>query len=137
MTITEHNSKQVLLPEHAADILRAILSAEDDIGQDQEHFWVIGLNGGKRVKYVDLVHLGSLNECHVHPREIFRRAVSDGCDSIVIGHNHPSGSSDPSAEDLDITKRLKTSGEILGIDLLDHVILGQLDYTSLSERDLL
>ena len=137
MTTAEHNEKQVLLPSQAADILRALLEAEDAIGQGQEHFWVIGLDGGKRVQYVDLVHLGPLNECIVHPREIFRRAVSVGCDCIVIGHNHPSGSSDPSPEDLDITKRLKTSGEILGIDLIDHVILDETGFTSLCERNLL
>ena len=77
---------------------------------------------------------GSLNSSIVHPREIFKRAVLQNAASIIICHNHPSGDPTPSQEDINTTKRIYDAGKILGIELLDHVIIGDNKYTSLKEK---
>lgn len=123
MLITEQK-KRITCPADLAAVLRALLATEDEIGQEREHFWTIGLNTKNVIQYVELVHLGSLNASLVHPREVFRLAVLKGANSIVVGHNHPSGDLTPSREDIAVTQRLDSAANILGITLADHVIIG-------------
>jgi DNA repair protein RadC len=111
-------------PGDVADHLRKILKKEDSLSREREHFWVITLSTNKKVKYVELVSLGTLDSSIVHPREVFRRAIKFGASSIILGHNHPSGSSRPSGEDLALTRQLKEVGSIVGIEVLDHIIIG-------------
>lgn len=80
---------------------------------------------------------GSLNSSIVHPREVFKRAIASNASSIIIAHNHPSGDTSPSSEDIAITKRLIECGKLLGIEVLDHIIIGEYGYTSLKEQGLL
>ena len=75
-----------------------------------------------RINLVELVSLGSISAAIIHPRETFRRAVMQGSSSIIIGHNHPSGEPDPSEEDIRTTARLFEAGNVLGINLLDHIV---------------
>lgn len=86
------------------------------------------------IKVVD-ISIGSLNSSIVHPREVFNEAVKCGCASIILVHNHPSGDAVPSGEDVSITKRIAEAGKILGIELLDHVIIGDKVFVSLKERN--
>ena len=116
--------KKIAKAEDIARILIAMLKTESEIDQDKEHFWSIGLNKRNVVKYIELVSLGTLDAAIVHPREVFRLAVTKGVSSMIIAHNHPSGDTDPSENDLKVTRRLKKAGEILGIQVLDHVIIG-------------
>ncbi len=81
-----------------------------------------------------MISIGSLNANIVHPREVFYSAIVDGACSIVISHNHPSGSTAPSQNDIDITRKLIEGGRIIGIDVLDHVILGD-DWNFLSMKE--
>jgi len=124
-------------PEDIAKILQDILRTEDKIGQEKEHFYTIHLNHRNNIKLIELVTLGTLNASLVHPRETFRRAVIEGTAQIMIAHNHPSGSNEPSEEDKAITQQLKKAGEILGIELIDHIIFTQDNYLSLKEKNLL
>lgn len=103
----------------------------------QEHFVVLFLNTKNHLINKKVVFIGSLNACVVHPREIFNTAIRQSSASIVLVHNHPSGDSHPSREDIDITKRLIESGEIIGIDVLDHVIISRDKFFSLKEQGLL
>lgn len=112
---------------HVRTMLKEVLNNEDQIGQEREHFWAIGLNSKNVVQFIELVHMGTANSCVVHPREVFRWAVSKGSISLIIAHNHPSGEVDPSTEDKQITAKLKEGGEILGIKLVDHIIINNLD----------
>jgi len=123
---------KVLSPESIANILRAMLSAEGEGALLQEHFWSIGLNNKNVIQYIDLVSLGTINESIVHPREVFRMAVKESCAGIIIAHNHPSGEVTPSKEDIGTTIRLKNAGDILGIPIIDHVIIGD-TYLSMKE----
>jgi DNA repair protein RadC len=108
----------------AAKVFRSILSLESEVDRDKEHFWAIGLNAKNIVSYVELVALGTLTNTLIHPREVFRMAIMKAVASIIVGHNHPSGHPEPSREDRMLTERLKQAGEILGIKVLDHVIIG-------------
>lgn len=88
----------------------------------QEHFICISVNGANEVIASRVVTVGLVNRTQVHPREVFSDPITDRASAIIIAHNHPSGALAPSREDIEITKQIKTSGEILGIRLLDHII---------------
>ena len=123
---------QVLSPESVANILKAMLSAEGEGAVLQEHFWSIGLNNKNVIQYIDLVSLGTLTESIVHPREVFRMAVKESCAGKIVAHSHPSGDVTPSEEDIGTTARLKRAGDILGITIIDHVVIGD-TYLSMKE----
>lgn len=94
-------------------------------GVDREHLGVMCLNTKNQVLNISTVHIGSLNNCTIHPREIFKPAILSNAASIIIFHNHPSGDTTPSKEDLNINLRIKECGSILGIEMLDSIIVGQ------------
>lgn len=100
----------------------------------QEHFVVLGLNTKNEVQFRETVFIGSLNASIVHPRETFKHLIRRSCASAIVAHNHPSGNPQPSREDIEVTKRLNEVGKVVGIELLDHVIVGHEQYTSLKEK---
>lgn len=116
-------------PKDAADYLMA-----DMTSLKQEHFVVLFLNIKNQITHKQTIFVGSLNASIVHPREIFREAVRRSSASIICAHNHPSGNPAPSPEDIDVTKRLAEAGSIVGVELLDHVIIGDHQFTSLKEK---
>ncbi len=99
----------------------------------QEHFKILMLNIKNRVLKQNSITIGTLNASIVHPRDVFSEAIRIKCASIILVHNHPSGDPEPSQEDIEVTKRLVESGKILGIDVLDHIIIGEGKYISLKE----
>lgn len=101
---------------------------------NQENFVVLFLNTKNHVIHQETIFVGSLNASIVHPREIFREAVKRSAASIICFHNHPSGDPTPSQEDLHITKRLVEVGKMIGIEVLDHIIIGHNKYVSLKEK---
>jgi len=102
-------------------------------GRKQETFAALLLDVKKRpIKYV-VISQGSLTESLVHPREAFRPALRESADAVIFAHNHPSGDASPSREDLTITKRLAEAGKLLGIEVLDHIIVGTSSYTSMAD----
>ncbi|OCS88440.1 RadC family protein [Caryophanon tenue] len=107
---------------------------EDLTGLQQEHFLVMYLNVKNHVLHKEVVFIGSLNASLVHPREIFRNAIKRSAASILVAHNHPSGTTTPSPEDLDVTTRLVEVGKLVGIEVVDHLIIGDYDYLSLKEK---
>jgi len=121
-------------PEDGAEI------AYDFIGEDdREVLLVMCLNTKNRVIAVHRCHVGSLNASIVHPREVFRTAIMNNSASIMVAHQHPSGDPTPSQEDIQVTRRLSESGKLLGIQLLDHLVIGErrnsrTAFTSLKEK---
>lgn len=105
--------------------------------ETKELFITLHLDGKNRVVCVDLVSVGSLNQSIVHPREVFKTACISNAAAILCLHQHPTGCSDASAEDIAITRRLKECGDLMGIKLLDHIIIGHDEYLSFVERGLL
>ena len=103
----------------------------------QEVFKLILLNTKNIVIGTKDVFKGTLNSSIVHPREVFKEAIHRGSASIIVCHNHPSGDPSPSKEDINITLRLKECGNIMGIELLDHIIIGNNRYVSLKEKGII
>ncbi|WP_409297443.1 RadC family protein [Peribacillus sp. SCS-26] len=100
----------------------------------QEHFVCLYLNTKNQVLHKQTIFIGSLNASIVHPREVFKEAFRRSAASIICVHNHPSGDPSPSREDIEVTKRLCECGKIIGIDVLDHIIIGEKKYVSLKEK---
>jgi len=103
----------------------------------KEHFLILLLDGKNRIIREEQVSEGSLNQSIVHPREVFKPAVRESAAAIILVHNHPSGDPAPSREDREITRRLKEGGDLLGIRVLDHIIIGDGSYLSFVEQGLL
>jgi DNA repair protein RadC len=101
----------------------------------QEHLIVLSLDGAHRLIAKRLISIGTLNASLVHPREVFADPITDRAASIIAIHNHPSGTLEPSEADRQVTKRLKDAGNLLGIQLLDHVIITKTGYYSFSDED--
>ncbi|MCZ0717096.1 RadC family protein [Aerococcus kribbianus] len=121
---------------------KGLITSSEDAGQfftealqdfQQEHVLVYFLNTKNEIIKQETVFIGSINTSVAHPREIFKAAVRCSAVSLIIGHNHPSGNPQPSQADIDFTKRLIACGELIGIDVLDHIIVGQERFLSLRE----
>jgi len=103
----------------------------------QERFICLSLNGAHELLAVRLVTIGLVNRTIVHPREVFADPLLDRASAIAVAHNHPSGNLNPSAEDSDITRRLKAAADILGINFLDHVIFSETCFFSFRQEGLI
>lgn len=114
-------SKFIKSPDAVIDIANEVLDIQN---KTQEHFIMLALNTKNAVIGIHTVHIGSLNISVVHPRDVFQRAILNNAGAIMVLHNHPSGDPTPSNEDIEVTRRLIDAGEILGIDVLDHIIIG-------------
>ena len=103
----------------------------------QEHFLCLFLNTKNRVIDKKCIFVGSLNSSVVHPREVFREAIRRSSAGVICVHNHPSGDPTPSREDIHVTERLVEAGQIVGIELLDHIIIGDHRYYSMKEKGII
>ncbi len=124
--------------------LPAINSAKDAVAQLQElrtakkeHFAVLYLNARNQLICKETISVGTLNASLVHPREVFKPAIDYLATNIIAAHNHPSGDSEPSEDDLEITKRLAGAGKIMGIEIIDHIIVAQNGFFSFKEKNFL
>lgn len=103
----------------------------------REIFKIILLNTKNHVMRIENISIGSLTSSIVHPREVFTEAVKTGCSGVIFVHNHPSGDPEPSSEDMETTVRLVNAGNILGIKVLDHVVIGEGRFVSLKEKGII
>jgi len=124
---------------------RLIVRSPSDVAQllmaemshlEQEHFRVLYLDTRNRLLGSETVYIGSLNASHIRVAEIFRDAVKRNCAAVIVAHNHPSGDPSPSHEDVAVTRQLIAAGDLLGVELLDHLVIGQQRFVSLRERGL-
>ena len=115
----------------AADVYTALA---EYACEDREHFLLITLDGASNIIEKRVIHIGTLNQSLVHPREVFRPAILDNAAGIIIAHNHPSGTLEASRADVQITQRLKEVAKLVGIELLDHVIISREGYYSFSDE---
>lgn len=102
----------------------------------KEHFIGIFLDSRKRIIKKETIFIGSLDSSIIHPREIFKIALAESAAAVILAHNHPSGDPKPSQEDIEITKQITKAGEILGIQVLDHIVIGDNKFVSLKEKGL-
>lgn len=103
----------------------------------KEHFYALFLDTKNRIISEECISVGTLNSSLIHPREVFNPAIKASSNSVIFVHNHPSGDCKPSKEDEEVTKMLCNAGDLLGINVLDHVIIGNNSYTSLKEENLI
>lgn len=128
--VSSYKSKELSDPQKVYQLIKSKL--KDHM---REHFYIIILNS--RNQSVAEISVGSLNASIVHPREVFSEAIKNKAASVIFAHNHPSGDTEPSEDDLAITKRLVESGKILGIEVMDHIIAAKNSFLSFKERGLL
>jgi DNA repair protein RadC len=118
-------------PSDVAQLLMAEMSH-----LEQENFRVLYLDTRNRLLGSDTMYVGSLNASHIRVGEVFREAIKRNCAAVIVAHNHPSGDPSPSHEDVEVTRRLITAGDLLNIEVLDHLVIGQQRFVSLRERGL-
>lgn len=121
--------RQVSCPEDAVEVVRPLLE-----GRDRERCVVASLDTKHRLIAVDLVSVGTADHTFMAPREVFRDALLRAASAVVVAHNHPSGDPTPSADDRRVTERLVESGRVLGVDVLDHLVVGDPEWTSMARR---
>jgi len=127
--------RRVLVPRHyrirrPSDVVPLLQHYAD---RPQEHFLTVALNGAHEVLTVRIVSVGLVNRTLVHPREVFAEAIAERAAAVIVAHNHPSGNTEPSAEDRAVTRTLVEAGDILGVRVLDHIVFTPQGYHSLLE----
>ena len=129
-------ARRLLMPNKKAIISAKMLYERlyEYYDKQQEHFIVVTLDGASCIINIRTVFIGTLTQSIVHPREVFADAICDRAASIIIAHNHPSGTLRPSAADIRITERLKEVAKLVGIDLLDHLIVSREGYYSFADE---
>ena len=123
-------NRRMTSPEHVAGVACDVLRIHEET---EEYLYMLCMNTKLELTSVFEISHGSVNSSVANPREIFQKALLANAVNIVMVHNHPSGDNKPSKEDIDVTKRLIEAGKILGVDVLDHIIIGKPYYTSLKE----
>ena len=118
--------------DKAFDVFKEIFARAD-----REEFWCMGLNAKNTPLFLNRVAVGSLTASIVHPREVFKPLIIGNAASVIVAHNHPSGNVDPSSEDKRLTSLIQEAGDVIGIKLLDHIILGNDSYFSFADEGLL
>jgi DNA repair protein RadC len=131
---TVEYSNTIKSPYDITKLAREVLEMDE---MAEENFVIICLNTKNKIVGVHTISIGSLNASIVHPREVFKAALLNNANGIICLHNHPSGDPEPSREDIETTRRLVGAGEILGIKVLDHVIIGDRRYISLKEQGMM
>lgn len=125
-------NRKIEQPGNAAEIFRQFIG-----DCDRESFCILCLNTKSEPTALHQVSSGTLNASLVHPRETFKLAILANSASIIACHNHPSGNPSPSQEDVELTERLRDTGALIGIELLDHIVLGDGTFVSMKERGLM
>lgn len=127
-----YDKVRVTSPEVVAEVLMDEMS-----GLYKEHFRTVILDTKNQIICIENISIGTLNASIVHPRDVFKAAIKNNGNSVILVHNHPSGDTTPSAEDINITKRLVEGGNLMGIKILDHLIVGNGTYLSMKEKNLM
>jgi DNA repair protein RadC len=131
-TIEYYGTKKVRSPTDVEEVVRTFIGHAD-----REVFIALNLSTANNINSIHVVSIGTLNQSIVHPRECFKAALLSNADAVIFAHNHPSGEVIPSAEDKQITTKLRECGQLLNIRVLDHVIVGDKGYFSFQENGLL
>jgi len=131
VSVRERDIRRVRCPRDVAELMMPEMK-----GLDREYFKAVLLDTKNGILKIVTVAIGSLNAALVHPREIFKEAVVASAAGMIIVHNHPTGNPEPSREDTDLTERFARCGELMGIDVVDHIIIGGDDFVSMRERGL-
>ena len=122
---------------NVAPIMQQILMRENKLGRSQEHFWVIGLNNDGKILFIELIGLGRQNRVTANPPDVFRMAIYKLAIKLIMVHNHPSGQMKPSEADRLITDRIIKVGEIINVDVIDHIIISEKEHFSFADAGII
>jgi DNA repair protein RadC len=137
VAISKQEKIKVLNSDDVYGVMQKILLRENKIDRNKEHFWTIGLDIKNRIIYIELISIGGTNKTIVDPMQVFRVGVLKGAVKLILVHNHPSGEITPSLQDKDITDRLLQVGNIIQIEIVDHLIISDKTYLSFLDTGLL
>lgn len=118
-------------------MMQQVLLRENKIRRNQEHFWVVGLDNKNKILFIELISLGAVNRVQVAPPEIFRMAIYKLAVQMILVHNHPSGELTPSEGDKDVTDKMIKAGQMLNIEVIDHLIISEKEYFSMADKDII
>jgi DNA repair protein RadC len=127
-----YDKVRVTSPDIVAEVVMDEMSC-----LQKEHFRTVILDTKNQIICIENISIGTLNASIVHPRDVFKAAIRNNGNSVILVHNHPSGDTSPSNEDINITKRLVEGGNLMGIKVLDHLIIGNGNYLSMKEKNLM
>jgi DNA repair protein RadC len=130
--IQNKNKISIKTPEDAYNQLK-----NKSRGKKKEYFWAVMLDTRNQIIKCEEISIGSLDTSIVHPREVFKEAIAASASSMIVAHNHPSGNPEASTDDINLSKRLKEAGELVGIEIVDHIIIGDGKFISLKREGLL
>jgi DNA repair protein RadC len=137
INLTEEQKVKVINSDILYGVMQRVLERENLIDRNKEHFWTVGLNVKNTILYIELISLGGTSETIVEPMQVFRVGVLKGAVKMILVHNHPSNELKPSEADKDITDRLVQVGNILQIEVIDHIIIAEKTYLSFEDIGLL
>lgn len=129
--LTPEQKIKILNADDVYKIMQQILLRENKISRNQEHFWVVGLDTKNKILFIELIGLGTVNRVNANPPDVFRMGIYKLAVSMILVHNHPSGDLTPSQADLDMTDRMLKVGQLINIEVLDHLIISEKGFTSL------
>lgn len=135
--LTKDQKIHIANSEDVYGIMQQILLRENRIGRVQEHFWIIGLDKAHKILFIELLALGNDNRVHIKAPQVFRMAIYKNAPKVILVHNHPSGVLKPGEEDLKTTDRLLKAGEIIEIDVIDHLIISEKTYFGFNQAGLI
>lgn len=135
--LTEDQKIRILNSEDMYKVMQQILLRENKIGRNQEHLWVVGLDNKNKILFIELVGLGTVNGVQVNPPEVFRIAIYKLAVKMILVHNHPSGETEPSEADKDLTDRMLKTGKLINIDVIEHLIITEEKYLSFVDEGIL
>jgi DNA repair protein RadC len=135
--LTKDQKIRIANSEDVYSIMQQILLRENRISRIQEHFWIVGLDKSNKILFIELLALGNDNRIHIKAPEVFRMAIYKNAPKVILVHNHPSGVLKPSQEDLKTTDRLLKGGEIIEIDVIEHLIISEKGYFSFDQEGMI
>jgi len=135
--LTKEQKIKVLNARDIYSIMQQVLLRENKIRRNQEHFWVVGLNNINKIMFVELISLGAVNRITAEPPDVFRMAIYKLANKLVMVHNHPSGALEVTDPDLIFTDHMLKAGQLLQIEVLDHLIITEEGYVSFKDLGLM
>jgi len=135
--LTKDQKIKIANSEDVYNIMQQVLLRENRISRKQEHFWIIGLDNKSRILFIELLALGQQNRVNMNPSDTFRMAIYKLATQAILIHNHPSGGTDLSKEDKELTDYLYKAGRFLRIEVIDHLVITETDYFSFEDNGLM
>lgn len=135
--LTNDQKIKILNSDDVFQIMQQVLLRENKIRRNQEHFWVVGLDNRNKILFIELISLGAVNRVQVAPPEVFRMAIYKLAVKMILVHNHPSGELSPSDADKDITDRMMKAGQMLRIEVIDHLVISENAYFSFADEKII